>query len=278
MTARRIALINEKGGTCKTTLAVNLGAWLALHRYRVLLCDLDTQGHAGKALGLDVRGLAPTIHDLLVDRSTSLTRVLRPSSIPGLDLLPSNKSLAEFPTVVGAAPDRARRLAQRLVGLQGYDFILFDSPPSMSLTTLNIMVATEEIVIPVALTYFALDGCAEICQTVERVREEQGRPNLRISLVVPTLYRKTTLADEIVAKLKERFPDELSRVVLGYDVKLDEAQSHGKTIWEYAPSSRAAAMLEAIALDLLERAPARPINPEPRPEGPRVEPRVEGRP
>lgn len=260
---RRIAFINEKGGTCKTTLAVNLAAWLVLRRrYRVLLCDLDTQGHAGKALGLDVRGLSPTIHDLLVDRSTPLSQVLRPSSIPGLDLLPSNKSLAEFPTVVGTAPDRARRLAQRLVGLQGYDFILFDSPPSMGLTTLNIMVATEEIVIPVALTYFALDGCAEICQTVERVREEQGRPDLRVSLVVPALYRKTSLADEIVAKLHERFPVELSRVVFGYDVKIDEAQSHGQTIWEYAPRSRAAAMLEAIALDLLDRRPARASTPQ----------------
>jgi chromosome partitioning protein len=260
---RRIAFINEKGGTCKTTLAVNLAAWLVLRRrYRVLLCDLDTQGHAGKALGLDVRGLSPTIHDLMVDRSTPLTQVLRPSSIPGLDLLPSNKSLAEFPTVVGAAPDRARRLAQRLVGLQGYDFILFDSPPSMGLTTLNIMLATEEIVIPVALTYFALDGCAEICQTVERVREEQRKPDLRVSLVVPALYRKTTLADAILAKLRERFPAELSRSVLGYDVKLDEAQSHGKTIWDYAPRSRAAGMLESIALELLERAPVRAPAPE----------------
>jgi chromosome partitioning protein len=260
---RRIAFINEKGGTCKTTLAVNLAAWLVLRRrYRVLLCDLDTQGHAGKALGLDVRGLSPTIYDLLVDRNTPLSQVLRPSSIPGLDLLPSNKSLAEFPTVVGAAPDRARRLAQRLVGLQDYDFVLFDSPPSMSLTTLNIMVATEEIVIPVALTYFALDGCAEICQTVERVREEQNQPELRVSLVVPALYRKTMLADEIIAKLRERFPIELSHFVLGYDVKLDEAQSHGKTIWEYAPKSRAAAMLESIALEILERTSARPALPQ----------------
>ncbi|MHB8417470.1 MAG: ParA family protein [Myxococcales bacterium] len=254
---RRIAFINEKGGTAKTTLAVNLAAWLAASGgRRVLLCDMDTQGHAGKSLGLDVRGLRPTIHDLLVDSSTTLTSAIRPTAVAGLDVLPSNKTLSEFPERAGSAPDRARRLADRLRGLQGYDFLLFDAPPSMGLATLNVMVAAEEIVVPVALTYFALDGCAEILDTVRRVREEQRHPALRLSLVVPTFYRKTALADEILARLRSRFPQELSRTVLGYSVRIDEAQSHGKTIWEYDPGSKGAEMLAEIGRELAAKGAA----------------------
>jgi chromosome partitioning protein len=251
---RSIAFINEKGGTAKTTLAVNLAAWLAREQgRRVLLCDLDTQGHAGKSLGLDVRGMSPTIVDLLLDSHVTISSVIRSTSIPGLDVLPSNKKLAEFPEKAGASPDKARRLANRLRGLQGYDFVLFDAPPSMGLSTLNVMVAAEEIVIPVALTYFALDGCAEILETVSRVREEQAHPSLRISLVVPTFYRKTSLADEILSKLHERFPVEIARTVLSYSVRIDEAQSHAQTIWEYDPGSRGAQMLAEIGRELVAK-------------------------
>ncbi len=255
---RRIAFINEKGGTCKTTLAVNLAAWLAKEKQkRVLLCDLDTQGHAGKSLGLDVRGLTPTVAELLLDSQTTLGSVIRRSAIPGLDILPSNKALAELPERLGAAPDRAKRLAARLRGLQEYDFAIFDSPPSMGLATLNVMLAAEEIVVPVALTYFALDGCAEILDTVRRVREEHHHASLRVSLVVPTFYRKTALADEILERLSQRFPAELSRTVLGYSVRIDEAQSHGQTIWEYDPRSKGARMLAEIGEELLSRGDGR---------------------
>lgn len=251
---RSIAFISEKGGTGKTTLAVNLGAWLAMMEgKKVLLCDLDTQGHSSKSLGVDVRGLTPTIFELLTDLRLPLWRVLRQTAIPGLDLLPGNKALADFPEHVAGLPDRRRRLRDRLRGLQDYDFVLFDAPPSMGLVTRNILLAAREVVVPVALTYLSLDGCAEILETVETVRREDAHPDLRVSLVVPTLYRKTQLADEILAKLHQRFPRELSRHVLGYNVAIDEAQSHGLTIWEYAPESRGAEVLAALGQELLER-------------------------
>jgi chromosome partitioning protein len=250
---RRIAFINEKGGTGKTTLAVNLAAWLALRqKRRVLLCDLDTQGHAAKALGLDVRGLSPTVFDLLVDSNVTLSSIVRPSGIPGLDLLPSNKDLADFPGLAGTAPDRARRLYDRLRGLQDYEFLMIDSPPSMGLTTLNAMVAATEIVIPVALNYFSLDGCAEILETIERVRREE-HTELQVSMVVPTLYRRTRMADEILERLRKRFPREIAATTLGYNVVIDEAQSHGRSIWEYAPNSHAAELLEALGYEILAR-------------------------
>src|SRR6266542_3006858 len=172
---RRIAFINEKGGTCKTTLCVSVAARLASRGRRVLVADLDTQGHAGKALGVDVRRLSPTIHEWLLG-SARFAEVVRPTAVPGLDLLPANKELAEFPVAVASAPDRADRLRRRLGELPegAYDAVLVDSPPSRSLVTDNILVAAGEVVIPVALTYLALDGCAEILESLERLRAERG--------------------------------------------------------------------------------------------------------
>ena len=251
---RSIAFINEKGGTAKTTLAVNLAAWLAKEQgRRVLLCDLDTQGHAGKSLGLDVRGMSPTILDLLLDSHVTLSSVLRPTAIPGLDVLPSNKSPGRLPRKSRHQPRQSPPPGQPPARSAGLRLHPLRRPAVDGALTLNVMVAAEEIVIPVALTYFALDGCAEILETVNRVREEQAHPSLRISLVVPTFYRKTTLADEILSKLKERFPSEIARTVLSYSVRIDEAQSHAQTIWEYDPGSRGAQMLAEIGRELVAK-------------------------
>jgi chromosome partitioning protein len=251
---RRIAFINEKGGTCKTTLCVNVGAWLATRRsLRILVADLDTQGHAGKSLGVDVRRLSPTVHEWLLG-AAPFEAVVRRTPVPGLDLLPANKALAELPVALGAAPDRAVRLAARLAQLPAdrYDAVLIDSPPSRSLVTDNVLSAADALVVPVALTYLALDGCAEILDSLEDLRASRGWAP-RLALVVPALYRKTQLANEILAKLAERFPAELSRHVLGWSVKVDEAQSHGRTVFEHAPRSSGAVALASIAEEVLER-------------------------
>lgn len=257
MTARRIAFINEKGGTCKTTLAVNTAAWLALKREkRVLLVDLDTQGHAGKCLGIDVRSVTPNAFDWLTRDDVRLGDVTRPTAMPGLSVVPAYKQLAELPQVLSADPQRARRLANRLEvpEADAYDYIVFDAPPSLGLVTTNILVAASEVVIPVAVTYLSLDGCAEMVQTIEQVTAEHALPQLPVSLVVPTLYRKTALADEILAKLQQYFPGRCAAPV-ALNVSIDEAQSHGKTIWEYAPWSRGATLLQAVA-ENIERAGA----------------------
>jgi len=254
---RRVAFINEKGGTCKTTLCVNLGSWLARRRgRRVLIADLDTQGHAGKSLGLDVRPLAPTVKDLLLGVCT-LDSVLHATAVPRLDLLPANKEMASFPVEVAAHPDRTEKLRRAVDALpqDRWDFLFFDAPPSVSLITENILRAASEVVLPVALTYLALDGCAEIMESLERLSRERGEAP-EVTLIVPALYRKTQLADEILAKLRERFPQKMAGTVLGWSVKVDEAQSHGLTIFEYAPSSSGAHALAALADELLAREPA----------------------
>ena len=244
---RRIAFINEKGGTCKTTLCVNVAARLAARGRRVLVADLDTQGHAGKSLGVDPRRLSPTVHEWLLG-AAPFAAAVRPTAIPGLDLLPANRELAAFPVAAASTPERQGMLLRRLDELpeDAYDAVLVDSPPSRSLVTDNILIAARELVIPVALTYLALDGCAEILESVERLRAERGSgPTL--TLAVATLHRRTQLADEILAKLRERLGPALSRTVLGWSVKVDEAQSHGRTVFEWAPRSSGARALAAIA-------------------------------
>ncbi len=251
---RRIAFINEKGGVGKTTLAVNVAAFFAQkRRQRVLLVDLDTQGHAAKTLGIDVRTGGPTVFDLLTTPGVDATQVTRPTPVDNLWLIPAWKEMAEFPTRAANDPDRARLLAKKLADVDGrYDFIVFDAPPSFGLVTTNALLAAEEIVIPVATTYLALDGCAEMVATVERVAKEYGHPKLRVTQIVPTLYRKTQLADEIVEKLRQYFPKKVSEP-MNLNVSIDEAQSHGKTIWEHAPWSRGATLLQQVA-ERIERA------------------------
>jgi chromosome partitioning protein len=253
---RRVAFINEKGGTCKTTLCVNVAAWLAMRGgQRVLVADLDTQGHAGKSLGVDVRGIPHTVRDLLLG-TAPLDAVVRATSVPGVDVLPANKDLASFPEDVAAQPDRADKLRAVLDAIPAgrWDVVLIDAPPSLSLVSANVMRAATELVVPVALTYLSLDGCAEILQSLARLREERGVAP-RLTMVVPTLYRKTQLAEEILTKLRQRFPREISKAVLGYSVKVDEAQSHGVTVFQHAPRSSGAIALAALAEELVAREP-----------------------
>jgi len=250
---RKIAFINEKGGTGKTTLAVNVAAHLAMRKgQRVLLVDLDTQGHAAKCLGVDVRTLPLNVFHLLTDRTVQLERVTQPTRIPNLWVVPAYKQMAVFPTTVAADAAREDLLDQRVrEDTQGqYDLVLFDTPPSMGLATRNVLRAATELVIPVALTYLALDGCAELIDSVREVAAASGREPPKISLVVPTFYRNTSLADEILIRLRHYFPDAVSATPVSFNVKIDEAQSHGETIWEYAPTSRGAQMLRTVAEEL----------------------------
>lgn len=252
MTLRRIAFINEKGGTCKTTLAVNTAAWFAHRRgLRVLLVDLDTQGHAGKSLGIDVRSLPTNVYHWLTNTNVLLTDVVRATAIANLFVVPSYKQMADFPLQVANQVDRDTLLRERMneVEKAGYDVVVFDAPPSLGLTTTNILLAATEVVVPVATTYLSLDGCAEMRETVRKVSEKENQA-LHISLVVPTLYRKTALADEILAQLAQYFPGRMARQPLPLNVAIDEAQSHGKTIWEYAPWSRGATLLQSVAEDV----------------------------
>jgi chromosome partitioning protein len=275
---RRIAFINEKGGSAKTTLVANIGAYLALHRgRRVLAIDMDPQGQLGKVLGVDTRRARRSAIDMLLDAvlgDESLDRVtagsddpaaslpLSRTHIPNFDVVVANKSLGLFPVWEGGDEgDPTNRLAVTLASapeISRYDFVLFDAPPSFGPLTLNVLRAATEVVVPVPLTYLALDGCAELARTVETVRTRYDHPGLRISMVVPTFYRRTRMANEILERLKARFPKQIAHTVVGFHVKIDEAQSRGVSIFEYAPRDRSARVMAELAeeLELRGQAPA----------------------
>jgi chromosome partitioning protein len=188
--SRRIAFVNEKGGSAKTTLVANIGAYLALHRgRRVLGLDLDPQGQLGKVLGVDVRSARRSAIDLLLDavlddaaldRSVPERRSSEENDLPvcatrieNFDVVPANKALGLFPLTDERGPDPTGRLLRALDRSEQadqYDYILMDAPPSFGPLTLNVLRAAREVVIPVPLTYLALDGCAELSRTIETVR------------------------------------------------------------------------------------------------------------
>ena len=154
-----------------------------------------------------------------------------------------------------ASSDEYYCLRTALERTKSYDFIFFDAPPSFGSITLNVLLAATEILLPVPLTYLALDGAAEISRTVEMVRSRFDHPELVISLVVPTFARRTRMAREILEKLRQHFPGQLSKTVLGYSVSIDEAQSRSKTIFEHAPRSKLALGLSDVAEELLAVGP-----------------------
>ncbi len=226
----------------------------------MLLVDLDPQGQLGKVLGVEVGVQRRSAIDLLLDtmlgEETRPPLPILPVRPPRLDLIASNKSLALFPEEAHEPCGREYLdLRDALAHVRGYDFVLFDAPPSFGTITLNILLAATEVVIPVPLTYLSLDGAAEITRTVEMVRTRFQHPGLRISMVIPTLARRTRLAGEIREKLREHFPKQLTETCLGYSVLIDEAQSHARTIFEYAPRSTAARWFAALAEELVERDP-----------------------
>jgi chromosome partitioning protein len=234
----------------------------------VLAVDMDPQGQLGKALGVAVHDARRSAVDLVV------SALLDPSAlddapaaagddlpcvatrIPGLDLVVANKSLAFHAGWESGDDDPTDRLRRRLAAsprARAYDFVLMDSPPSFSPLALGVLRAADELVVPVPLTYFALDGCAELLRTLRTVRTRFGHRGLRISMVVPTFYRRTRLAHEVLERLKQRFPKEICATVLGYHVRIDEAQSRGLSIFEYAPRDRGARALAAVAEELEAR-------------------------
>ena len=231
---------------------------------------MDPQGQLGKVLGVDTRGAKRSAIDMLLDsvlgeerpRSGDLeapsgTAPVLPIShthIPRLDVVVANKSLGLFPGIDSDANGEGCRRLQRTLDtsseIEGYDFVFFDAPPSFGPLTLNVLCAASEVVVPVPLTYLAMDGCAELLRTISTVRSRYENPDIRITMVVPTFYRRTRLANEILDKLKVHFTKEIAHTVVGYHVKIDEAQSRGLSIFEYAPRDRGAAVMAELAEEL----------------------------
>jgi chromosome partitioning protein len=263
MTNNIISVANQKGGVAKTTTAINLAASLALANQRVLLVDLDPQGNLTSGVGLKgQRGRAGTIYEALTADEPVARDYVIASAIDHLSVIPADRNLTGAEIELVNASQREHRLRRLVEALrQDFDFIFIDSPPSLGLLTLNGLVASDSVLVPLNCEYFALEGIAELLTTIERVKESLN-PRLRIEGVLLTMHdERTNLGQQVAANIREYFGPQVYNTVIPRNVRLGEAPSHGVPVILYDARSRGAEAYVAFAHEFAGRraAPAEPV-------------------
>ncbi len=251
--ARIIAVVNQKGGVGKTTTSVNLAASLAEQGKRVLLVDLDPQGNATTGSGVDKKTIARTVYQVLLGLGEVAS--IRTTSESGkYDLLPANRELAGAEVELVELPNREGRLKAALAVVEGdYDFVLIDCPPSLSLLTINGLVAAREVLIPMQCEYYALEGLSDLVGTIKRVRSNLN-PVLEIGGLLRTMFDpRNTLSQQVSAQLEQHFGDKVFKTLVPRNVRLAEAPSYGMPAVVWDRTSKGAQAYLALAAEILAR-------------------------
>ncbi len=260
---RVITIANQKGGVGKTTSAVNIAAALALGGARVLLIDMDPQGNASTALGLDHREGVPGIYEVLGGDAAMADVVQICPDIPNLSGVPATIDLAGAEIELVSQVAREYRLARALEaylaeadadGLS-VDYVLLDCPPSLGLLTLNGLVAAREVLLPIQCEYYALEGLSQLLRTIDMVRTHLN-PQLEVSAILLTMYDgRTRLAAQVAEEVRTHFGERVLATVIPRNVRVSEAPSYGQTVLTYDPSSPGALTYRQAAAELAEIRP-----------------------
>lgn len=248
-----VAIANQKGGVGKTTTAINVGACLGELGIGVLLIDLDSQANATGSLGYDKRSGKPSIYEALLG-VVDLDEILIDTDRPGLWLAPSSISLAGAELELLDTVGRERQLRRLLDGTQRiFDLVIIDCPPSLGLLTVNALTTADGIVVPIQCEYLALEGLAQLANTIGMIVETLNS-SLRIVGIVPTMFdARTNLSSQVVEQVRQHFPALLFRSKIPRSVRLSEAPSYGQTIVEYDSRSAGAVAYRQLAKELADR-------------------------
>lgn len=248
-----IAITNQKGGVGKTTTSVNLSASLAATGRRVLLIDLDPQGNAAMGCGVDKDSVEYSSCELLLEE-VPVSEVIVKSEVVGFDVIPGNADLTVAEVQLMSAISRERRLADALLPIKNqYDYILIDCPPSLNMLTLNAMVASDSLLIPMQCEYYALEGLSALISTMKDIKNKIN-PNLCLEGILRTMVDKRSLLTKDVSdQLQEYFGSQVFRTFIPRNIRLAEAPSHGLPIIMYDKSSRGAVAYIALAGEMIRK-------------------------
>lgn len=249
-----IAITNQKGGVGKTTTSVNLSACIAAAGKKVLLIDMDPQGNATSGLGIDKDNLDASIYDVLIN-NMAINEVLQPTAIKKLKIAPAAIELAGAEIELVSLEKREHILKKALKAVKKeYDFIFIDCPPSLGLLTLNSMVASDSVLIPIQSEFYALEGVSMLVHTIDLVRDSLNK-NLTIEGILLTMFDgRTNLSIQVADEVKKFFKTKVYKTMIPRNVRLSEAPSFGEPIIIYDPKSKGAEVYMKLAKEVIKHA------------------------
>lgn len=246
-----ISFCNQKGGVGKSTSTINIGAYLAALGKKILIVDLDSQGNTTSGLGFRPHELQETVYHVIMGAIPAANAV-KNSNTPGLDIIGANQDLAGASVELVHLEDRETKLKNTLGTIKdNYDYILIDCPPSLGILTVNALIASDEVIIPVQCEYYALEGLGQLLETIELVKSHLGA-HLKIKGAMLTMFdKRNRLSREIVKEMRRNFPGHVFDAVIPRNVCLAEAPSFSKTILQHDPYSHGAKAYRQLAEELI---------------------------